>query len=216
MTFNPSPTEQTTAITDLFLCAVALAGIMIPWRQRQRDPWKSGIWAGVLVTLVIAAALGSIAHGLLLPDTVNRHLWSMIYLTLGLSVAGVLVAALYDLRGGVMARRILPLALLSAFATLAAAKLADDSFLPFVLFEGVVMGAAFLIYGYLALAGDRPGAIPLTLGIGLTLMAALIQAMGWGAFHWIWTFDHNGTFHLVQVAGLLIILWGLNRALRFG
>jgi hypothetical protein len=46
-------------------------------------------------------------------------------------------------------------------------------------------------------------------GIGITILAAVLQATPRVALPIGVTFDHNGVFHLVQLPGLLCLLTGL-------
>ncbi len=46
-------------------------------------------------------------------------------------------------------------------------------------------------------------------GILLSLLAAAVQTRGTVAFTLIWPFDHNGVFHLIQLLGLVALLWGI-------
>lgn len=43
--------------------------------------------------------------------------------------------------------------------------------------------------------------------------AGVVQASGVGPVRLVWTFDHNGLFHLVQLAGLTLLALGLRRLL---
>lgn len=212
MNLTTIPTEQTTALTDAALALLALAGAGYIRRLRWRDSWKSGIWFWVMIALATAAGLGAVAHGLVLPEAVNGGLWSGIYFALGLCVACFLAGAVYDLRGHRAALKALYPALAAALLAFTAAKLNNDSFVPFVVFEGVAMTTALVIYGYLALFTTRTGMKAMALGVTLTLLAALSQGLGWGSFHVIWQFNHNGTYHLIQMLGLAAIVWGLRAA----
>lgn len=217
MPLNSIPTEQTTAVTDALLALLALAAAGYVWRFRTRDALKIGIWTGVMSALAIAAALGAVAHGFVLTDRLNGMLWSGIYLALGVCVACFVAAAVYDLRGDLRGRKpavkTLFIALALALLVFVAAKLLDDSFVPFIVFEGIAMMTALGIYGYLALFSRIPGMKAMALGVALTLLAALLQGLGWGSFHLIWSFNHNGTYHLIQMVGLAAIMWGLRSGL---
>ena len=45
--------------------------------------------------------------------------------------------------------------------------------------------------------------------MAVNILAAAVQAEGALGFTLIWTFDHNGVFHLVQMVGLGLLVWGL-------
>jgi hypothetical protein len=50
-------------------------------------------------------------------------------------------------------------------------------------------------------------------GVFLSIVAAAIQAKQSTSIRVIWEFDHNGIFHLVQMAGLVLLLAGLRAGL---
>jgi hypothetical protein len=49
-------------------------------------------------------------------------------------------------------------------------------------------------------------------GLGVSLAAGLLQASTL-SLHLVWEFDHNGLFHLAQLAGLAILIPSLRRLL---
>jgi hypothetical protein len=51
-------------------------------------------------------------------------------------------------------------------------------------------------------------------GILITIAAAGVQAGKLFAFTLIWPFDHNGAYHLIQMAGIVLIVAGLRKDLR--
>ncbi len=57
-------------------------------------------------------------------------------------------------------------------------------------------------------------AFSMALGVALTIVGAAVQALELGAFHFIWQFDHNSAYHLIQVLGLAVIIWGLRAGFR--
>ena len=90
------------------------------------------------------------------------------------------------------------------YATTAAG---GGSFGIFVAYEGAAMLAALVIYIRLAALGRR-GAGFVAVGIALTLAAAGVQASSL-SLTLVWPFDHNGLFHLVQLAALFVLAHGL-------
>lgn len=214
MTFNPIPTELTTAATDLLLTLAALGCLVSLWRYRRRDGWKVGLWTVIFCALAVGSALAALAHGLVLPAAWRTGLWSLIYLALGTVVAGFAVAAVYDLWGLAPARLSLKLMALLVLLFLILVMLSGGDFAPFVLFEALCLLFALAVYVRLGWAGGRRDARWLAVGILVTLLAAALQAFRLGAFFWIWPFDHNGAFHLLQLFALLPILLGLRASLR--
>lgn len=212
--FVDVPTEQTTATTDAVLALLALAGLFLLLRLRSRDPWKGTIWGIALGCLAIASALGAVAHGVQTSEAFQRLLWFGIYLSLGLLVALFAIGTVHDLWGERASRMIAPVMVVIGVAFVAVTRLIDGGFAVFVVYEAVALSFALIGYGYLALSARVSGAGLVAAGILVTLAAAAIQATRLGApITVIWTFDHNGLFHLVQMAGVVLIVLGLRVAL---
>jgi hypothetical protein len=130
-----------------------------------------------------------------------------LYLSLGLTVALVVVAAVCDWRGEGPARLALPWALVVGLLFLAATERLGGSFLVFVVYEGVATATSLAIYGSLAVAGRVEGATAIAMGVTMTLVAAVVQASGLRVRLGV-RFDHNGLFHLVQTVAACLIAVG--------
>ena len=217
MQFVDIPTEQTTAVTDALLALLALGGLVLLLRLRSRDPQKVTIWAAAFLCLLLASALGAVMHGVETTDRVHRLLWLLIYLCLGLLVACFVVGAAHDLRGERVARRVAPVMIVIAILFFAITQLIDGAFVMFVIYEAVALSFALLGYLWLSLIRQRPGAGLMTAGILVTLTAAAIQATRLvPQISVVWTFDHNGLFHIVQMLGVVLIVLGLRAAMLHG
>jgi hypothetical protein len=91
-----------------------------------------------------------------------------------------------------------------------------DSFLVFIVYEAVALLFALGVYIWLTWAGQLLGAGWMAAGVLLTISAAVVQASWDGKAHpltFIWQFDQNGLYHLIQMAGVLLLLAGLRTAL---
>jgi predicted phage tail protein len=118
------------------------------------------------------------------------------------------VAAVHDLRGEGAARRLRWPLLAAGVAFYAAAQLLGGAFIVFVAYEGGAMLAALAVYVTLAVRRRLPGAGLIAGGILLNLAAAAIQATTLRA-DLVVPLDHNGLFHVVQGAALLVLLAGI-------
>jgi hypothetical protein len=216
MQFVDIPTEQTTAVTDALLAVLAVAGAVHLHRIGARDRWKTNLWTVVLALLATAAGLGAVVHGFEMSPALRAILWQPIKLSLGLLVALFIVAVVYDLWGPAPARRILPVMIVSGVVFLGITRIWPDKFLVFIVYEAAAM--LFALGGYIRLAwqGRRRGAWLMAGGILTTIAAAAIQAGRLVTFTFIWPFDHNGVYHLIQMAGIVLIVAGLRRDLRPG
>ena len=214
MAFIDIPTEQTTAVTDVILALFAVAGAVYLNRIGQKNRWKTTLWILLFGLLALAAFLGSIVHGFKMSPAVQTVLWHPIKLSLGLLVALFIVAAVYDIWGAAAARRIWPVMVVIGVGFLGITLIWPDSFLVFIVYETVAMLFALGGYAWLAWRGRLEGAWLMVAGILTTIVAAGVQAGKLLSFTFIWSFDHNGVYHLIQMMGIVLLLAGLNKALQ--
>ena len=207
-----STTELTTSGTDLLLGGVCL--LMIARLGEVPPGWQRSVWMAMLGLMAAASFLGAVAHGLVLTDSTRTALWQPLYLSLGLTIALFVVAAVGDWKGVASARAILPWMLAVGVGFYALTLLLRGAFIVFIAYEAVAMLAALAIYGTLWARGI-PGAERIAMGIGVSILAAVVQATP-ARLTLIVPFDHNGLFHLLQLAGILILGWGVKLRLMAG
>ena len=211
MTLVQIPTEQTTAATDLLISVLAVASINY-LHKHGPDGLRGQLWRYVFLFLAIAGLLGAAAHGLVLGATAFIVLWWGVYLALALLIAAFFLASVRDLYGDDRARQLLPGTLLVATAFFAYFVMDPDNFLPFILYEAIVMVFALGVFAWLAWRQTLAGAAWIAAAIALNIVAAIVQATGSVQFTLIWSFDHNGAFHLVQIAAMAFLVHGLRQA----
>lgn len=214
MEFIDIPTEQTTAVTDLILAIMAAASAVYLLKLSKNDQWKATLWASLFSLLALASALGAIVHGLKMSTMLKTFLWHPLNLSLGFVVGLFIVAVVYDLSGKNLAKRFLPIMLFIGAGFFCVTLVWPDSFLVFIIYEAAVM--LFALGGYISLAcrSRLKGAWSMAAGILVTIIAAGIQASNSFSITFIWEFDHNGVYHLVQMAGILFLLAGLRMSLH--
>jgi hypothetical protein len=212
MRLNPSATELTTAATDAALGLLCLVLLVQLVRMPGAAPWKKAIWVSVFALLVAGSALGAAAHGLELSASLRTTMWQPLYLSLGLAVALFFVGGVGDWRGPRAGRAVLPWAIAGGVGFFAITQVIDNGFGVFIAYEAAAMIATLLIYLSLWMSRRLAGAGWVTLGIALTLVASAIQLSSLSV-HIIWTFDHNGLFHLVQIVAVIVIATGLRSAM---
>lgn len=203
--------ERTTAATDALL-AVAAAAVLVAVRRSTAPSYARAIWLAALAALVVASALAAVAHGLALSDHARQRLWQPLWLALGAMIALFVVGALHDWRGERVARAALLPMFGIALTFYLASRLAGGSFLVFVVYETVGLLFALLVYVALGRA-RRSGAGLMALALGISLAAGAVQATSWRVALAGLPLDHNGLFHLVQLAGLPLLGLGLRRLL---
>jgi hypothetical protein len=211
MQFNPIPTEQTTAVTDLLLMIVSFACALALRSAQERV--RSRLWMWTFGLLGVAGGIGALAHGLALSPAAYELMWKPLNLALGLTIALFVAGAVYDSWGERATRRAVPALVAVALAFFAVTQLIQGTFLVFVVYEAIAMITALVLYTRLALARRLPGAWLLVLGIALTIVAAVVQATGAVRLTLVWPLDHNGVFHLIQIAALPVLLAGLRAGL---
>jgi len=124
------------------------------------------------------------------------------------------VGAVRDWRGDRAARRLLPPMLVVALAFYGVTRATGGNFLAFVLYETAALGFALAVYLWLAARRRVPGATAMAAAIGVSLAAGAVQAADPGTVRLFWEFDHNGLFHLLQLAGVALLAAGLGRLLQ--
>ena len=203
-------TELTTAATDALLTAVVVGGMV--WLSRQVPPSpRRTLWLRGLGLFAAAGALGAFVHGFDLDSRLRELLWQPLYLTLGSALAFFSAGAIGDWRGDAPAHRALPWLLALALGFYFLTRLSGGKFLVFVVFEAAALLLALAIYARLAMHGKR-GAALMVAGLVLSLAGGVLQASTL-SLHLVWDFNHNGLYHVVQLAGVLFLLAGLRRTL---
>jgi len=216
MTWNPVPTELTTAATDAVLAVLCLVARGMIRRRRAVDPWKVGLWSWLLGLFALASVLGAVAHGLDLTERVRDFLWQPLYLCLGLVVALFAVAAIRDRLGEMAARRALPWMIVLGFGFFAITRIGSGNFLVFIAYEAVGMLGALVLYLDAAVRPRVPGAALMAVGVTLNLLAAAMQQSSVSLDVPYFPLDHNGVFHLVQMVAVVVLTTGVLRGLTPG
>ncbi|MCG6937168.1 MAG: hypothetical protein LJE83_03210 [Gammaproteobacteria bacterium] len=209
MKFIDIPTEQTTAATDAILAVIVMISAIYLKHIGKHKLWKSTIWAWAFYLLSFAALSGAIAHGFIIADELRALLWHALYLALGLFVALFVVGSVYDIWGEFIAKRILLIMLAIGAGFFCLTLVWSDSFIVFIIYEAVALFFVLGVYVWLAYKRRIEGSAQMVAGVLITIVAAGIQASHSIMITFIWQFDHNGVFHLVQTVGVIILISGL-------
>lgn len=209
MQFINIPAEQTTAITDLILAILSFWAIIKIRQAGSSAPLKGRIWSWVFILLTVAAFFGFIAHGFQMSEKTNYLFWQPINLALGLSISLFAAGAIYDLRDGALPKAVIPALVVLGVVFYFITVFIPGSFLVFIIYEAVVMIFALAAYISLAAKAKLPGGWWMVGGIFITIVAAVVQAMGTIKIQIIWEFDFNGIFHIIQMVGILVLVNGL-------
>jgi hypothetical protein len=206
-----TPADGTTALTDAGLALLVLAGTVWLHRSVPSSALRT-TWIAALGAFGLAAALGAVAHGLSLPAATLELLWQPLFLSLGIAVALFAAAAVGAAWGDGASRAARPYLLASAGGFYLLTRLTHGDFLVFVVYQGVGILFALGVHARLAMGG-RIGAGWVAAGLVISLAAGAAQAVDTLSFELVWTFDHNGVYHLLQGGGLAALLVGLRRML---
>ena len=215
MKFVKDPLEQTTAATDIVLALVAFGGIvfLLGLLSSSGELWKISIWSAAIGSIGLAAALGAVAHGLILSRTLHHCSWLVLNMALSLAISLFVVGVVYDLWGFEVSLKTLPILLITGLGFYLTTLFYPGIFFLFIVYEGVALVFALAAYIYLTIQQDLPGAYLMAAGILASIIAAGIQANKSVVVTFIWRFDHNGIYHIVQIAGLIFLLIGLRGSL---
>lgn len=209
------PTEQTTAVTDVLLAILAfVVALKVYHSGRNIDLKKTRIWVWAFALLAFAAATGSIAHGFEMSKLNNFILWQPLNLALGVAISLFVAGVVYDLLNFSLPRTVIPGLLVVATIFYTVTVLIPGSFIVFIVYEAIAMLFSFTVYVFLASRKKVKGAGLMAAGILVTIIAAAIQAVETIKITFIWQIDHNGIFHIVQMIGLIFLLYGLRVEFR--
>lgn len=203
--------EQTTAATDLALAALALVYSV---ELSPRSGWRARVWTAAFACLSSGAGLGAAAHGLQLAERTRLNLWRAIYLSLGLMLVCFGSAATADGWGVRAGKRAMPGLLALALGFFGLSQRRANGFRAFMAFEAACALYALAVYVRLARSERRPGAELTAAGILITIVAAAVQSSSLELELFGLPFDHNGLFHLVQLAGLPLLASGVKAGLN--
>ena len=209
MKFTDSPTERTTAVTDILVFLVALVSVGIMVIHPAAEPAKILIWVTAFSLIAAASFLGALAHGIVISDIIHGRIWHVLNLCLGLAVSLFVVGVVYDLIGIFVARKIMPVMLIAGVVFFLITWRIPGIFFIFIIYEAVALLFALGAYGWLVIVPKSPGAAWMAAGVLISLIAAVVQAIKSIRIHMIWPFDHNGVFHIIQSTALLLLLRGI-------
>jgi hypothetical protein len=211
MRLAASPTERTTAATDVLLSLAGAGAIVLLQAPGAPPSWKVQLWSWAFALIALAAAQGAAYHGLVLPERPRSLLWRSLTVCLSAAISLVAVGVVYDACGAEAAGRILPALLAAGLLAYAVSRAFAGLFVVFIAYQALALVLALGVYAWLAAQGTPAGAGWLAAGAAVSLVAAGAQAARNLRVTCIWEFDHNGVFHLVQVLGVILFGIGLSR-----
>ncbi|MEK6750764.1 MAG: hypothetical protein AABZ00_00750 [Chloroflexota bacterium] len=210
MKIHPSRFEQMTALTDV---ALGILAGCAAFQVLQILGFKSAVWGWAFGLLAFSALCAALSHSFEMTQKTNERIWMPVNLSLGWTLALFVVGALMDVSGGAIAKSALPSALTVGFLFFIVTILRPGTFMIFIAYEAVAMLFSLGVYAFLFFNGALPGAGWMLAGVFVTIMAAVVQAVGKTGKSIVWYFDNNGVFHLIQMIGIVLLLVGLKMSL---
>lgn len=186
--------EPATFVTDLLLAAL---GSWLALRLRSKSPASPARnwWIGALVLMAASALAGAFYHGFSpeVPAAVEAWWWRgvlWIICGLGFAMGMSLLREFHPSSGGRW--RLFLIAKLAISSAAVALK-------PEFVVAMADYGSAMLAWTVVSFLGHRSWRGPMLAGMGLSLLAALVQQMQWGLTV---RFNHNDLFHVIQAMAL--------------
>jgi len=211
MRLTASRTERTTAATDVLLSLSATGGIVLLRSLATATAWKLHLWSATFALIAVAAVLGAVYHGLVLPERPRTVLWRILTACLSTAISLFAVGVVHDAFGVEAAGRILPVLLAAGLLIYAVSRMFAGLFMVFIVYQALALALALGVYAWLAAQGTTGGAGWMAAGVAASMLAAGAQAARNLHVTWVWEFDHNGIFHLIQAFGVILFCVGLSR-----
>ncbi|WP_226646387.1 DUF6962 family protein [Microbulbifer variabilis] len=214
ISFTKVPTEQTSAATDIVLVIIAAIIWFYLYRSDFQPYWKRYVWLCFYALLFLSALLAGFIHGTETSQNIRVGLWYTLFIFLGLFLVSFTLAVLNDLIGEYYSKKALPYALLAGFIFFILAVVKTYGFLTFVVYQALAMSLVVIGYAWLGWTGRLPGAWYMALGGVFSFTAVVFQVRTSLEFTFIWTFNHNGVYHLVQAVGVLFFFVGIKKSFQ--
>lgn len=205
--------EWTTAVTNLIWGAVIIVLMIVLQRKAAKQELKVKLWQSVLFTVLLVNILAFFVHGMDSSQDTEHMIWAVMNFLLGLMITLMMSAAIYDFSGQITMKRFLPYLLACAIVFFSITQIYRDTFLIFILYETVFLLLTLGIYIRLTFKPMK-GAVLVSLGIFLLIVASAIQALGPFQATFIFPFNQDGYFHLVAIPATILLIIGIMQSIE--
>jgi len=200
--FIESATERTTAATDLML-AVEFLLFAIFFFKSVTDYRRAAAWSVPFLLLAGAFFIGAIAHGIQMPENINKRLWLLLAGSSAFGLAHLVSASVGEWRPAWYKKSLIGMSLAAIIFIGITVKF--SSFTVYVVFIVITMALVSWLNAMCVEQSGNKKHVLIIFGAVLTAIASLVQLIKSIHFTIIWEFDYNGAFHLVQIfAGILL------------
>lgn len=163
-------------------------------------------WVLAFVAVALAAALGGTYHGFAdtLDESILELLWMVTVVAIGIGSFGMLAGSAFAVTAGTPRKLVLALAAVELVLYLWRA-LADDDFIYVIADTGIAMAMVAALHGWSAARGRDRASLWMLGGVGVSLLAAAVQASGFALHR---NFNHNDLYHVIQIAAMPLFYTG--------
>jgi uncharacterized membrane protein len=206
-------TERTTAATDLVL-AVEFLLFAIFFFKSASDNKRAAAWGIPFLLLAGAFLIGAIAHGLQMPEKINKLLWLLLAVGSAFGLAHLVSASVGEWKPAWYKKSVIGMSL--AAIIFVGITVNFSSFTIYVVFIVTTMALVALLNVICFEKSRNRKHLLIIFGAVLTAIASLVQLIKSIHFTIIWEFDYNGAFHLIQMLAGILLGLGINGLLKSG
>ena len=207
--------EITTAATNA-VNALITAVLMFRVFRMSGPKLRRQVWGVPFILFFAVCILGTIVHGIVLPEEIRSLLWDILYIFLAFMIASFVVSARYEIRGSSSVRKTALvcgfLSILFLAVRMVLKHTAVPVFLPFTLYSGSLL--LYLIIIILSARKAKPHLTLLLCAIFVLIAGTILQTVKQIRFHLIWDFNFNSVYHLFTLFFVLLTYVFIQRADR--
>lgn len=197
-----------TLITDYALAAVTGWLAWLLFRKQERHVSRS-YWAVAFAALAFSAILGGTYHGFApaLAGGVQNLLWKATVLVVGVGTFAMVAGSSIGTTTETLRKLLISLATVKLVIYLTW-MVSHDDFSFVIVDTAIAMAAIGLLHGWTAMRGRDPASFWMIGGVGVSALAAGVQAKGYEPHP---NFDHNDLYHIIQIAAMILFYIGARR-----
>ena len=168
-------------------------------------------WTLAFAAVAFGAALGGTYHGFarVMDQHILEWVWKVTVLAIGIGSMGMVAGSATAVTAG-LSRKLLIAIAASGFALYVWRMLDQDDFIYVIADTGFAMALVAALHVGSAMRGRDRASYWMLCGVGLSVLAAVVQASGFDLHR---NFNHNDLYHVIQIAAMPLFYLGA-RALR--
>ena len=207
--------EITTAATNA-VNALITAVLIVRVLHLNGPKIRRQVWSVSFILFFVVCILGTIVHGIVLPESTRSLLWDILYIAMAFMIASFAVSVRYEIHGPSAVRKTALVCVFLSIVFLAVRmvlkKTAVPGFLTFTVYSGGIL--LYLIIKILSARKAKPHLTLLLCAIFLLITGTILQTVRQIRFHLIWDFNYNSVYHLFTLFFVLLTYVFVQRADR--